>query len=648
MPSYCLVAQTAPDPTEQLASAAQSFQAGRFADAEGLCLSVLDRLPHDPAARRQLGLIRLVSGDPASCQALLLPLQHLFANDPDVAIALAEAGWAITGPADAIAHYRRALALAPDRLQVQVRLGLALLLTGQPTLARQELERVTNTVPDAQSLTYLGMALLAEAQPAAALSPLRRAAELDSLDPGSVFHIGQALCALHRIGDALPALAEAVRRGPDQAHLRFALGDALFASGEHANGKAQLRQAAALDPAQPLAWAKLGDMEQLTGNPLAALGCYRRATALDGNNAELRALLGNALLAAGDEAGFAELGRSMVASWSSMRRTGALRVGILAAPGTANTPTSYIVDRSRFAVAPIFLLDGFDYAASCLADRFDVLFNAVSDPDAAPGALTLCSRVAASIGLPVANPPCEMPATTRERMAERLGGIRGLHMPRTLRLDRAALARTGVPGALTGPVLVRPTGSHGGQRLTVAHTAGDVRQAASALPGGEVHVTEFVDVRSCDGLYRKLRIVFVDGQAFPVHLAIGDQWLSHYFRTGMADPAWRTEEAAFLADHAHYLGEDICRALDEVQVVVGLDYFGIDAAIGPDGRLVVFECNASMLVRHADRPAMFDYKRKPAERIRTAVGDMLGRVSARDSVWLTHDDSGNKSIALNE
>ena len=36
-----------------------------------------------------------------------------------------------------------------------------------------------------------------------------------------------------------------------------------------------------------------------------------------------------------------------------------------------------------------------------------------------------------------------------------------------------------------------------------------------------------------------------------------------------------------------------------------------------------------MLVRHADRPAIFDYKRKPAERIRQAVGDLLHRLATR-------------------
>ena len=639
------------DAAHLVEQAAEAFQAGRLALAEELCGHVLGRAPGHAAARRQLGLLRLVGGDPAGCQALLEPLLALFPDDPDIAIALAEAAWATGGVTEAIPHYRRALGIAPGRVRVRARFGLALLTAGHPGLARQELAAVVDAEPDARSLTHLGMALIAEGQAQAALPVLLRAAHLDLADPGSVFQLGQALRDLGRIDDALPALAEAVRRGPDQPHLRLALGDALFARGEYGRGKAELRQSTALDPAQPVAWAKLGDMEQFTGDPLTALRCYRCAAALDENNAELAALLGNALLAVGDAAGQGELARSMTLSWASASwataswtsaswtsaswtaskpRTSGLRVGILAAPGGANTPTGFIVDHTRFAVSPIFMLDGFDYPVSRLASGYDVLFNAVSDPDAAPQALVLATRLAAEIGRPVANAPAAIPGTVRERMAERLTGIPGLHVPRTARCSRAELAARGAPLAVRdGPVLVRPAGSHGGRNLVVARTAEEVQQAAAALPDADVFVTEFVDFRSEGGLYRKLRIVFAGGQPFPVHLAIGEHWLSHYYRTGMAErPDWRAEEAAFLSAPKSYLGPDICRALEEVQTRVGLDYFGIDGAIGRDGKLIVFECNAAMLVRHADRPAMFDYKREPAERIRDAVGTMLERLAA--------------------
>ena len=191
--------------------------------------------------------------------------------------------------------------------------------------------------------------------------------------------------------------------------------------------------------------------------PVTALSCYRCAVDMDDGNPDLLALLGNALLAVGDPAGEQELVRSMQASWAAPRtRAGhqtALRVGILAAPGSANTPTGYIIDRARFSVSPIFMIEQFDYPHDCLADSYDVLFNAVSDPDAAPRALAVASRLAPAIGLPVVNAPDAVTGTTRERMAERLDGVPGLHVPRTIRWRRTQLASLVIerPGSWSAP-----------------------------------------------------------------------------------------------------------------------------------------------------------------------------------------------------
>jgi tetratricopeptide (TPR) repeat protein len=619
-------------PQDVLDRAREEFLAGRLAPAAVLCRQALEQSPTHPAALRQLGLIRLVEGDPAGALRLLRPLCDTFADDPDVAIALAEAEWATNSVGAAIAHFRRALALAPDRTQARTRLGLALLTAGQPDAARQELEQVVASRPEnARALTYLGMALLAVGNAARAAPLLERAMWLDPTDPGGAFQLGQALRELGRIDDALRAFREAVRRGPDQAYLRVGLGDALFATGQHETALVELRQAVALDASLVLAWAKLGDMEQLTGDPAAALGCYRRAVALDPGDPALRALLGNALFAAGEAAqGAAELGRGMAAGWARpARRTARVRVGIVAAPGYANTPTDYIIDRARHAAAPVFVLDGFDYPCERIAAAHDVLFNAVSDPDAAPEALALAARLVPAIGLPVLNPPAAMFATTRQHMAERLAGIDGLRVPLTRRHRRTELEEpTAALRDFAGPVLMRPVGSHGGHDLTVARSADEVRRAVAAIRSDEVYLTEFVDFRSPDGLYRKLRLMFVGGRLFPFHLAIGEHWLVHYFRTRMAtDARLRAEEAAFLHRPEEYLGPLVCAALAAVPARVGLDFFGADAAIDRDGKLVLFECNATMLVRHADRPAMFDYKREPAARIRDAVSEMLRRAA---------------------
>jgi len=59
--------------------------------------------------------------------------------------------------------------------------------------------------------------------------------------------------------------------------------------------------------------------------------------------------------------------------------------------------------------------------------------------------------------------------------------------------------------------------------------------------------------------------------------------------------------------------------------LVGLDYFGIDCAELPDGRLLVFELDVAMIVHNMDDPAIFPYK-QPA--MRKLFGGFLAALEA--------------------
>lgn len=88
-------------------------------------------------------------------------------------------------------------------------------------------------------------------------------------------------------------------------------------------------------------------------------------------------------------------------------------------------------------------------------------------------------------------------------------------------------------------------------------------------------------------------------------------------------PDLLAEEARFLADPGGCVGSAVMAALAEIARRVPLDFFGLDCAIDPAGKLLVFECNAAMLVHDPDPSPLFDYKRAPVARIRRAVGRLL-------------------------
>jgi hypothetical protein len=120
-------------------------------------------------------------------------------------------------------------------------------------------------------------------------------------------------------------------------------------------------------------------------------------------------------------------------------------------------------------------------------------------------------------------------------------------------------------------------------------------------------------------------MIFVDGRAYPYHLAIARDWLVHYWTAGMEqDAARREEERRFLAEPSAALGPGAMQAVEAVGQRLGLDYAGIDFGLLGDGRVVVFEANATMLV-HPERDPCFAYRNPSVEAIRAGFAAMLMR-----------------------
>ncbi len=102
---------------------------------------------------------------------------------------------------------------------------------------------------------------------------------------------------------------------------------------------------------------------------------------------------------------------------------------------------------------------------------------------------------------------------------------------------------------------------------------------------------------AADGYYRKYRVIFIDREPYPYHLAIGSQWLLHYFSADMLSDAWKLqEERRFLDDPAQVLGARAWPRCAPSARAWSWTYCGIDFSLLPDGRVLVFETNATMLV----------------------------------------------------
>jgi glutathione synthase/RimK-type ligase-like ATP-grasp enzyme len=224
--------------------------------------------------------------------------------------------------------------------------------------------------------------------------------------------------------------------------------------------------------------------------------------------------------------------------------------------------------------------------------------------------------------------------TGRISNAQRLAALPGVVTPKTLSVARDLLA--GPDGAawiagnqFTLPLLLRSPGYHTGRNFILIEKGADLAAAAAGLPGSDLLVIEYLDARGSDGSARKYRVMMIDRQIYPMHLAISRNWKVHYFTSDMADqPDHRAEELAFLSDMPAVLGDKAMAALAAICDVLGLDYAGVDFGLGSDGDLLLFEANATMVIAAPDPDPRWEYRRTAITGIIDAVVEMI-RARAR-------------------
>jgi hypothetical protein len=98
----------------------------------------------------------------------------------------------------------------------------------------------------------------------------------------------------------------------------------------------------------------------------------------------------------------------------------------------------------------------------------------------------------------------------------------------------------------------------------------------------------------------------------------------HYFSSDMEAHDWKlAEEAGFLDDPEAALGARAWAALCQAGRRIDLDYCGMDFTVRPDGTVLVFEANATMLV-HPERPGTkLAFKNGAVQRIIEAVRALI-------------------------
>jgi glutathione synthase/RimK-type ligase-like ATP-grasp enzyme len=297
----------------------------------------------------------------------------------------------------------------------------------------------------------------------------------------------------------------------------------------------------------------------------------------------------------------------------------------LMAPGDmmTNTPLEFLVEGSGIALDMLYIGPGLPFPEAL--PEHDLLFVAIGESAATRPLLEELAPILTQWPRPVLNLPENILKTSREAAPEHFASVKGVVMPASERMGRMALAGGKTPQF---PFIVRPIGSHAGHGLAKIAAADDIPGYLETVSDQEFFVSPFVDYRSDDGLYRKYRVVLIDGRPYACHMGISKNWMIHYLNAGMLEDAEkRKEEAKFMADFDTDFGKRHQTALEDLHAAMNLDYLVIDCAETRDGKLLVFEIDTGAVVHAMDPADVFPYKVPQMKKVFSAFYDMLAGVA---------------------
>lgn len=669
-----------------LRNAANLLQMGRYGQVEAACRTILKARPGQPDALHLLGVVTLQSGKHEKAINLIKKALRKNPRNASYYITLGEAyrdyGW----PAQAIPLFQQALKIDPRKPEAHCGLGNALLAQGKIDEALASYDQAIEIGPGlAQAHYNRANALAGKGETDAAIGAYRKAIEIDPSFRDARFNLANILAGRGDLRDAGTEYEECLNLDQDFAKGWYAMGEVLRKLGHRDPARQAYERAATLAPMMTDAHLQLGTIAKLqarfddamdslnrvTHDPkLAALAhaeighvlflqrrfmeseaAYRRTVDSDPNYAWGYMGLSGALAETGREIEACEVSHKAV----RLRRSfdwpfrGEAAVGkiitvkgvetghFLHGPndtvlltGGMNSADDHFDDK-RFRQASFYIDDLQPGAELEAFPRCDVIYNAISDVDAMPRSLEIASRLAAATSVPIINQPDLVAKTRRQENYERFRSVDGLLFPKTLYMEgpvgsKAHLAATLDDAEIPLPVIIRRVGTHVGESLEKKESLDALWDYISEDPAGPFYVTEFVDYKTATGHYIKARVHFVDGVPYANHLWFSDDWCivrGERSRALMDNHPWMEDEAKrFLSDLERYFGERGYKALKEIPARLPLDYFGIDCSLLKDRRILLFEANAAMYLKHVHEEQQ-EFRKPYLQVINKALNDLV-------------------------
>lgn len=265
-------------------------------------------------------------------------------------------------------------------------------------------------------------------------------------------------------------------------------------------------------------------------------------------------------------------------------------------------------------------------AARPSLDQVRLVVNLVTEPDMNPKVLQYADQFLKPFPGIILNAPRQVMKTGRDHIASLLAGIDGLIVPKVVRFrGHPNLANAAIDkGDMRFPAILREIGKHNGDVIGLVAD----REALLAHLDRRLHyfLTEFVETRAENGLYHKIRVYFFGQRPVIRHRLVSDEWSVHgpdRTRVLVDHPDQIAEERRLIEGGLAALPPIAAAALLAIRARMPLDFFGVDFSLLPDGRVLLFEANATMNFFSLSDDPPFEYMADVLVQAQNAFNAML-------------------------
>ena len=197
---------------------------------------------------------------------------------------------------DAIATYHQALRLRPQYPEAEYNLANALMDAGKPAEAIEHFQIALRTIPASVDVhNNLGIALMDQGKRDEAIAEFRAALEIDPSSAQSHLNLANALGSAHQYDEAIEHFHRASQLNPADASSHYDLGSLFLEIDRLDDAIAEFREALKIDPKSARTLNNLGIALGSQGRMDEAIDLFRRAVELQPNAEDAKRNLAMAL-----------------------------------------------------------------------------------------------------------------------------------------------------------------------------------------------------------------------------------------------------------------------------------------------------------------------------------------------------------------